>query len=328
MNLEAVLKNFGKKKILVIGDLILDRYIWGKVERISPEAPVPIVDVTEDSYMLGGAANVATNIASLGGHATVAGVVGKDRAADVLRGLLKAKGMDFALFEDKRPTTVKTRVIAHNQQVVRFDTEDKSKINGRVLKDLLLFLKRAVPEHDAVIISDYKKGVITSALIKETLRLTGKKKFVAVDPKVGHFHLYKGVSIITPNLGEASEGSGIKITDEKTLIKAGRTLMKKLKCSAVLITMGNQGMCLFEKDGVARIPTFAKKVYDVSGAGDTVIAVFSLTYASGASLLDSAVIANHAAGIVVGEVGTATVRPEELLKSLRLQAKQPITKLK
>lgn len=317
MSLLDYIREFGKKRVLVVGDLVLDRYIWGKVERISPEAPVPIVDVTHDSYMLGGACNVASNISSLGGMVTVAGVVGEDRSAEVLKALLGKNGIDCRLFEDKRPTTVKTRVIAHNQQVVRFDREDKSKISGKTLKSLLSFIREAVAEHAAIIISDYKKGVVSSALIKEILLTAKKKKFVAVDPKVGHFHLYKGVSLITPNKSEAAQGAGVEITDRKSLYKAGRALMKKLGLQAVLITLGNQGMCLFEKGGVTEIPTFAKKVYDVSGAGDTVIAVFSLAHASGASLRESAVLANHAAGIVVGEVGTATVTQDELKKALK-----------
>lgn len=321
MDISGVLKNFRKKKILVIGDLILDRYIWGRVERISPEAPVPIVDVEEDTFMLGGSANVANNIVSLGGDATVTGVVGKDRAGDVLRDLLAEKGIDFIAFEDKRPTTAKTRVIAHNQQVVRFDKEGRHALDKNILSELLIFLRKAIPQHDAVIISDYKKGVISKILIKEVLKIAGNK-LVALDPKVGHFHLYKGVSLITPNILEASDGSGIKIKDEKTLIKAGKRLLKRIRCKAVLITMGEKGMCLFEKDKVTHIPTFARKVYDVTGAGDTVIATFTLSYASGASIQESAIIANHAAGIVVAEIGTAVATPQALSRSLRLNKLQ------
>lgn len=318
MNFKDILKNFRDKRILVLGDIILDRYIWGRVNRISPEAPVPIVEVTDDSFMLGGAANVANNIIALGGQATVAGVAGRDRAGAVLKELLAEKGIESAIFEDSRPTTIKTRVIAHNQQVVRFDKEDKNRITGKALNNLLKFLSDSVDEHDAVIISDYKKGIVSQELMKQVLKASRpKRKFVAVDPKLGHFHCYKGVSIITPNLMEASHGSGVDIRDEKSLIKAGRALMKKLSCGAVLITRGEEGMSLFEKERVVNIPTVARHVYDVTGAGDTVIATLVLAYAAGAAMGDAALIANHAAGIVVGEVGTAVPTPEKLIKSLK-----------
>ena len=320
---KGILKNFSKSRILVIGDLILDRYIWGRVSRISPEAPVPVVEVTDDNFMLGGAANVANNIVALGGEVTVAGVAGKDRAGEVLRGLLEEQDIQCALFEDSRPTTIKTRVIAHNQQVVRFDREDKNRVAVRVMRELFAFLKHAIHEHDAVIVSDYKKGMVSRELIEGILNSSRpQNKLLAVDPKVGHFHYYKGASLITPNLAEASQGSGVEIKDEKSLILAGRTLMKKLSCGAVLITRGEQGMSLFEKKGITHIPTVARHVYDVTGAGDTVIATFALAYSSGASMQEAAVIANHAAGIVVGEVGTAVVTREKLLESLQETVKR------
>ena len=318
MNYSKILREFRKKKILIIGDLILDRYIWGKVNRISPEAPVPIVEVTKEDFLLGGASNVANNIVALGGHPTIAGVVGNDRAGEEMMKLLEERGIQSqGVFWCSRPTTVKTRVIAHNQQVVRFDREDKDRIEGKVFRELLNYMQRAVPIHDAVIISDYKKGVISSELIREVLKNSRPSHiFVSVDPKVGHFHLYKNVSLITPNLSEASLASGIEIVDEKSLIHAGRDLLKKLSCSAVLITKGEQGMSLFEKNKVAHIPTVTRNVYDVTGAGDTVIAAFTIAYAAGATLEEAAVIANHAAGIVVGKIGTAVATPDEILKSL------------
>lgn len=323
MKSKGILGNFSKSRILVIGDLILDRYIWGKVSRISPEAPVPVVEVTSDSFMLGGAANVANNIIALGGKVTMAGVAGKDRAGEVLRKLLEDKDIRCAIFEDSRPTTTKTRVIAHNQQVVRFDREDKNRVSGRAMGEIVTFLKRAVHEHDAVIVSDYRKGMVSCKLIQGVLKIARPQhKLLAVDPKVGHFHCYKGVSLITPNLAEASHGSGVEIKDEKSLIRAGKTLMKKLACGAVLITKGEEGMSLFEKERITHIPTVARHVYDVTGAGDTVIAAFTLAYASGASLQEAAVIANHAAGIVVGEVGTAVVTRERLGQSLQETVKR------
>lgn len=318
MDFSKVFNNFKNRKILVIGDLVLDRYIWGKVNRISPEAPVPVVEVTNENFLLGGACNVANNIVSLEGHATVVGIAGRDRAEDILKRLLDEKGIGCCIFEDQRPTTVKTRVIAHNQQVVRFDREDKNKVVGKTLKALIEYIKKAILEHDAVIISDYKKGVISSELVQEVVKASRpKNKFIAVDPKTGHFHFYKGVSLITPNLTEASHGSGIEIKDEKSLLKAGNILLKKLPCRAVLITRGEEGMSLFEKGSVVHIPTVARHVYDVTGAGDTVVAAFTLAYASGATMQESAIIANHAAGIVVGEVGTAVTTPSKIMKSIK-----------
>jgi D-beta-D-heptose 7-phosphate kinase/D-beta-D-heptose 1-phosphate adenosyltransferase len=318
MTYSKILREFKHKKILVIGDLILDRYIWGKVNRISPEAPVPVVEVSQENYLLGGAANVAHNIISLGGHASIVGVAGKDRGGDIIKRMMEEKGIhcDGVLF-GSCATTVKTRVIAHGQQVVRFDREDRTQIDGKKLGAILGYIGNVISAHDAVIISDYKKGVVSPGLMKEIMKRAKKKNlFIAVDPKVGHFDYYRHVSLITPNLHEASVASGIDIKDEKSLLEAGRMLLRKLACQAVLITRGEQGMSLFRKDSVVHIPTAARNVYDVTGAGDTVIAAFTLAYAAGGTMEDAAVVANHAAGIVVGEVGTAVVKPEQLWKSL------------
>jgi D-beta-D-heptose 7-phosphate kinase/D-beta-D-heptose 1-phosphate adenosyltransferase len=322
MDFQKIIKNFRKRKILVVGDVILDHYIWGKVNRISPEAPVPVVEVTRESFLLGGAANVAHNIVSLGAHATVIGINGGDIAGEALRGILEQKGVDCSgLFTENRPTTVKTRVIAHNQQVVRFDREDSKYVDGRILKGILSHIRSVIEGYDAVIVSDYRKGMVTGGLIKGILQNTKPAGiFVAVDPKVGHFDFYKGVSLITPNLAEASLGAGIEIIDDASLVKAGRALMKKLSLKSVLVTRGEQGMSLFEKDRITHIPTVARKVYDVTGAGDTVISAFTLAHASGAGLEQAAVIANHAAGIVVAEVGTAVASPDELLDSFTDEA--------
>lgn len=319
MNYRKILKKFEKKKILVIGDLILDRYIWGKVNRISPEAPVPVVEVTDENFLLGGASNVANNIVALGGHATIVGVAGNDRAGDVLINMLEEKGIQCGgIFRCSRPTTVKTRVIAHNQQVVRFDREDKAKVEGKSFKGLLDYISKVMSSHDAVIISDYKKGVVSSELVRDIVKFSKKEKvFVSVDPKVSHFHCYKNVSLITPNVMEASAASGIEIKDEKSLISAGRALLRKVSCDAVLITRGEYGMSLFEKDRVVHIPTVARHVYDVTGAGDTVISAFTIAYVAGANMEEAAIIANHAAGIVVGEVGTAVPTPEKLIRSFK-----------
>jgi D-glycero-beta-D-manno-heptose-7-phosphate kinase len=326
MQYQKIIESFKDRNILVIGDIVLDHYIWGKVNRISPEAPVPVVDVTRESFMLGGAANVAHNIVSLGAKASVIGMSGRDVAGEVLVKMLGQKGVNCegTLISD-RPTTVKTRVIAHNQQVVRFDRENRQYIDNRMTEQIMKYLNSVISKHDAIIISDYQKGMITQGLIRGILNNSKVKKkvkggngvFVAVDPKIGHFDFYKRVSLITPNIMEASSGSKVEIKDEKTLLKAGKTLMTMLGCKAVLITRGEQGMSLFEKNRVTHIPTVARKVYDVTGAGDTVISAFTLVYASGETMENSAVIANHAAGIVVGEVGTAVATPDQLIESFK-----------
>lgn len=324
MSFSKIINSMKNRKVLIIGDLILDRYIFGKVLRISPEAPVPVVEVVEETDLLGGAANVANNIIALGGAVSIAGIIGNDPAGRRVAELFRQKAIRMdGVIEDNRPTTVKTRVIAHNQQVVRFDREDDKRLEGKRLKTLLDYLKKAVPEHDAVIISDYRKGIVSASLVKTIVKYAKPgNTFVAVDPKVGHFHFYKNVSLVTPNLMEASQGSGVEIRDEKSLIKAGRTMLSRLSCKFVLITRGEDGMSLFMGSDSSRdmkvthIPTVAKKVFDVTGAGDTVIAAFSLAGCAGASPVNAATIANHAAGIVVGEVGTAVATPEQLMNSL------------
>jgi len=320
MNLTKLFKEIKKKEIVVIGDLILDYYIWGVVDRISPEAPVPIVEVKKEEYNLGGAANVAANIVAIGAKATVVGIVGNDFNAEIIMKLLKEKGINSeGVFKGKRPTTVKTRVIAHDQQIIRFDKESSKIIKNKTFEKIKDFLKINFNKWDAIIISDYKKGVVSAKLMRFILEEFKKKgMFVAVDPKIGNFRLYKGVSLITPNLKEAAEGAKIKIKDEKTLFKAGQRLLKKLKCDNVLITKGKDGMSLFfDNNSVIHIPTVAKSVYDVTGAGDTVIGVFTTAYISGATLKEAAIVANNAAGIVVSKVGTATAKPEEIKQYIK-----------
>ena len=317
------IKKFPEAGVLVIGDIMVDHYIWGKVKRISPEAPVPVVEVSKESLLLGGAANVVNNILSLGGRVFISGIIGRDDMGRVLIHELRVRGIDTTgiVVEGDRPTTVKTRIIAHNQQVVRFDRENRVDIDSTTMFLILEYVKKTLPEIKAIVISDYCKGVITKHLIGEILKLNAEI-FIAVDPKIGHFDYYNGASLITPNITEASAGSGIEITDERTLIDAGKTLLKKLGCKAVLITRGDEGMSLFEAGGgVTHIPTFAKEVYDVTGAGDTVIATFTLAHSAGATMKEAAILANHAAGIVVGEIGTATVRAEDLLQNLNTESK-------
>jgi rfaE bifunctional protein kinase chain/domain len=320
-SLLAYIKKFGNARILVVGDIMLDHFVWGKVSRISPEAPVPVVDIDHESIMLGGAANVLGNIISLGGKAGICGVVGRDEMGRRLVHELKYKGVDTegVAVEEDRTTTIKTRVIAHSQQVVRFDRESKSDISKDTEKYIIDCVKKQDEGLAGIIISDYAKGVVTKKVVEELVRFAARKGIpVTVDPKVGHFDYYKGVTVVTPNNLEASQASGINITDEKALAAAGDKLLARTKAKAVLVTRGEQGMALFEKGKKpVHIPTVAKEVYDVTGAGDTVIAVFTLALATGASMPDAAVIANHAAGIVVGEVGTATVDPGQLEKAIK-----------
>lgn len=326
----ALIKGFKNVKALVIGDLIMDHFIWGKVKRISPEAPVPVVEVSSESLMLGGSANVVNNISSLRGRSFVTGVVGEDADGKKLLRLLREKGIPCSgiVVDRKRPTTIKTRVIAHSQQVVRFDREKKDGIEPDITEKLLNRITRAARAADVVIISDYAKGLISSTLAEKTVRECKRLgKPLLVDPKVEHFDYYKGASLITPNNIEAALASGVDIDGPDSLKKAGETLLKRLGCEALLITRGERGMSLFEADGADNrqtdIPTVAQEVFDVSGAGDTVIAVLALAIASGASYREAAVLANFAAGVVVGKIGTATLTEDELMRAVTTGLKKP-----
>lgn len=315
-----ILNKFAGTKVLIIGDLIMDHFIWGNVNRISPEAPVPVVDVESESLLLGGSANVANNINSLGGWCVVAGVVGNDSDGEALIKLLKQKKIRTRsiVVDHVRPTTIKTRIIAHNQQVVRFDREAKYEITRETMNKVRAQILRAVASVDVIIVSDYAKGLISSELIDEIVAVARRNKIpIAVDPKVTHFEYYKDVSIVTPNNLEASRASGIEITDKKTLKAAGELLSKKLGCEALLITRGEHGMNLFERASSTHIPTVAKEVYDVSGAGDTVIGVIGLALGSGATYKEAAVLANYAAGVVVGKIGTAALSLGELKEAVK-----------
>jgi rfaE bifunctional protein kinase chain/domain len=309
---------FPEARILVVGDIIMDEYIWGNVSRISPEAPVPVVDVQDQTKMLGGAANVLNNIISLGGRAILCGVIGNDPTGREILERLKTTGSATRgiVVEQKRPTSIKTRIIAHNQQVVRFDRESRKGIESESRDKLLRIVQEHRGEIDAVLVADYGKGVVSEALMK-SLRglLTDMSVPLAVDPKTGNFECYRGVDVITPNHYEAGAFSRIEIMDEDTLVRAGRQMLDELDCGTVLVTQGKDGMTLFEKNGeISHIPTVAKKVFDVTGAGDTVISTFCLGLASGMDMKSAAVISNFAAGIVVGEVGTTTVKVDELRK--------------
>lgn len=315
----SIIDKFRTARVLIIGDLVMDHFIWGRVRRISPEAPVPVVEVTSESLLLGGSANVANNIVSLNGCAMVTGVAGSDYDGKKLMASLKEKRIstEGVVVDKKRPTTIKTRVIAHSQQVVRFDRESRDKIDPLCTSKMLNYIRKAAKDSSVVVISDYAKGVITEGLVDETRRVCKRlNKPLLVDPKVEHFDLYRGATLVTPNNLEASVASGIDIEDEGSLRRAGAALLGRLGSSALLITRGEHGMALFEQEGETHIPTVAREVFDVSGAGDTVIAALSLAIASGADFREASVIANFAAGVVVGKVGTATLSRQELKEAI------------
>lgn len=308
--------------MLVIGDLILDKFIWGEVERISPEAPVPVVVQERQSFMPGGASNVANNLSSLGAKEVfMVGVIGRDGDGIRLRAELKKRGVNTSgLFPvSDRPTTLKTRIIAHHQQVVRLDYEKSASISKNTVEAIVDFVKKRLGECDAVIIEDYGKGVICPEVLSAIVPLAQKQgKIITVDPKEDHFQYYKNVTAITPNLKEACAATAKKVKDDSQINSLGRELLKNLNLTALLITMGEKGMRLFEKSGkVHHIDTVAQEVFDVSGAGDTVIGAFTLALASKANFLTAAHIANICAGIVVGKVGVATVSMQELLARLK-----------
>ena len=312
---------FPSTRTLVVGDVMLDHYIWGNVSRISPEAPVPVVNVTKESVLLGAATNVVNNVHSLGGKVNVCGVIGHDEAGRQLTHMLRVRGIhtEGLIVESGRPTTIKTRVIAHSQQVVRFDRETKVGIDRDTHRRIFEYVKRQADDGlDAIVLSDYSKGVVTKDLVRDIVKLAKKKGLiVSVDPKVNHFGIYRGVTILTPITKEASIGSRIEIQDDESLLRAGALLLKRLQCNAVLVTRGEYGMSLFERGGrVTHIPTVAREVFDVTGAGDTVISTLTLAMAASANMVDAAKLSNYAAGIVVGVVGTASVRPDELKQKI------------
>jgi len=319
--LRGIISSFTGKKVLVIGDLILDEFIWGKVSRISPEAPVPVVWVNNESFMPGGASNVANNVSSLGGKVYIAGVVGNDERAGILRGELQHRGVNVdGIFADsQRPTILKTRVIAHQQQVVRIDREKVDPVKENMIRKISNFVEDIINEVDGIIVEDYGKGLITPKLLARIVPLAKKKKkIITVDPKEEHFSYYKGVTVLTPNNHEASRAVGFEIKDKATMKKAGFELLRKLKVSVVLITLGEEGMVVFEEGkSPKKIDTIAQEVYDVSGAGDTVAGTYTLSLISGATPIQAAHIANCAAGIVVGKIGIAVVTQDEIIKRIK-----------
>ncbi|MCS6286209.1 MAG: D-beta-D-heptose 7-phosphate kinase, domain of bifunctional protein HldE [Nitrospirota bacterium] len=318
--LRQYLQRFPQASLLVIGDLILDHYVMGRVSRISPEAPVPVVHVESETLRLGGAANVFNNILALGGKADLCGVIGADESGRLLlKELGKSRsGRGGVIIDHDRPTTRKSRVIAHNQQIVRYDMEGRQELKGTLQKRLLRYVESRIRELSCIVVSDYAKGVVSAALMTELTRMAALRKIpVIVDPKVEHFGYYKGVTVITPNHLEATQAAGLHGDDDHTINEAGAVIRQRLGCRSVLITRGEKGMSLYEGEGTSwHLPTQARQVYDVTGAGDTVIGTLALALATGANMREAATLANHAAGIVVGMVGTATVSPKQLLEAV------------
>jgi len=317
-----IIANFPRSGVLVVGDVMVDHFIWGKVSRISPEAPVPVVDVQKDSVMLGGCANVLNTIYAMGGRVYVAGVIGADEIGQGLLKQLREREIDTAgiIVENGRPTTLKTRIVAHGQQVVRFDHESRKPIPKTSSAKILAYVKSLRGKISAIVISDYSKGVVSRELIDGIRNIAKDSKiFLCVDPKQSDFSIYAGVYVITPNHYEAQRAAGLEIANGDDLLKLGETLLNKFDFQALLVTRGEEGMSLFErgrKIDHTHFPAQAKEVYDVTGAGDTVIGVLALALAARANLKEATSLANHAAGIVVGKVGTSMVSREELISVL------------
>jgi rfaE bifunctional protein kinase chain/domain len=329
--LQPLIDRFRDTTVLVVGDVMLDTYIWGKVSRISPEAPVPVLDVVSESEKLGGAANVIHNLHSLGGISIICSIIGNDTTGEKLKLALQETGVstDGLLIDPTRSTTIKTRIMAeyhrHHQPVVRLDRENREEISQELVARLIDKITHALPSIDGVIIEDYGKGVVTGELVQQIVSLaTQAGKIVAVDPKTHHFSRYAGVSVITPNQYEAGTSLQMTIKDHHSLLLAGSQLLEQLGSEFVLITRGGEGMSLFEQQSrtVTHVPAMAQEVYDVAGAGDTVIAALTLGLASGADPIDAMVLSNAAAGVVVGKVGIATVNPKELREALSKMNKQ------
>ena len=318
----AIMDNFPRSRVLVVGDIMADHFIWGKVSRISPEAPVPVVEVKKDNFTLGGSANVLNNIFAMGGRVHLAGVVGSDETGRRLLSEFRSRGLDTGgiVVEAGRPTTLKTRIVAHGQQVVRFDREDREPVQTKSIRKIISYIKSLRDDLGALVVSDYSKGVVTRSLLEGIRKvIAGRPIFTCVDPKQHDFSMYQGFDIVTPNHYEAGRAAGEEMQNGQDHVLVGMKLLQQYDFKALLMTRGEEGMSLFERDGRMRhtaFPAEAREVFDVTGAGDTVIGVLALSMAAGASFREAAYLANHAAGIAVGKAGTATVTREELKSAL------------
>lgn len=323
--LRSLVRRFAGVRVLVIGDLMLDQFVWGDVSRISPEAPVPIVRVRRQEGRPGGAGNVVSNVVALGGRADACGLVGDDLPGRALCAALSAAGGGLAGVVRSRAlgTTAKTRVIAHSQQVVRFDQDpDAGDVPARLARRLRAWVTAHARRYRVIVVSDYGKGVVTPDLLADLAELRRRHGFAyVIDPKRPNFPHYRGASLVKPNLGEASVAAGIEIENRGSLDAAGARLLERWQADAILISRGEEGMTLFKpKSRAHHFPTAAQEVYDVTGAGDTVLATCALALAAGGSFEEAARLANQAAGIAVGKVGTATVSARELARALARHA--------
>jgi len=312
--IKTIVRHFQGKRVLVLGDLMLDKYLWGNVGRISPEAPVPVVDVKKDTSCLGGAGNVCHNLESLGAYPIPVGLVGEDAAGEWIKSSVKDnRGI---ISDTNRPTTVKTRIIAHHQQVVRVDQEEKMPVPRRVEEQILGIVQEE--DYEGILISDYNKGLLTKSLMRKVLPYAQKmKKPVFVDPKEENFFSFSPVTLINPNHYEAEKIVHHSCETDEQVERAGQKILSRITSKYLILKRGEQGLTVFEKGKKAfHIPTIAQEVYDVTGAGDTVIATSSLALLAGATIREAAMLANTAAGVVVGKIGTAALTADELLKAL------------
>lgn len=314
-------KSFEGKRIAVVGDMMLDCYFWGIVKRISPEAPVPVVEIDDEFFRFGGAANVALNIFKLGGIPIPYGVIGNDNDGEIFKKLINDNGItsEGIIIDNSRPTTAKTRVIAEKQHIVRIDKESKSEINSDVEEQIFNSIKKNKVSLDAIILQDYNKGVLSIGLIKKIVEFAAANKIIiTVDPKFDNFFEYQGVTLFKPNKKETEDKLGIKIMNDNDITAAGFELIKKLNSRYVLLTLGEKGVALFdgESETEHRIPTKARKVSDVSGAGDTVISTLTMALTAGCDVYEASYLANYAGGIVCEEVGIVPVEKEKLFEAI------------
>jgi D-glycero-beta-D-manno-heptose-7-phosphate kinase len=318
---QDIVKDFQRKKIIVVGDVMLDHYLWGKVERVSPEAPVPVVDMYNEEYRLGGAANVVYNLKALGAEPFLIGLTGDDGNRQRIKQILDdcAINSSYLLADEGRPTTIKSRIIAQNQQMVRIDYESKKDIDKHKEDQVIRLFVDLAENADGVIFEDYNKGILTKRVISKLIEKAQQKKLIiTVDPKFKNFFNYTGCTIFKPNLSELQKNTGKPIETDTDLNSAAEILLKKLKPKYLVITRGEKGLAVFDDSSHRTdIPTFAQQVFDVSGAGDTAISVLTLALCSGAEINSAAVIANHAAGAVCGKIGIQPVYPEEIFSSFQ-----------
>lgn len=331
LELIADLETLSQGRVLIIGDVMLDEYLTGDADRISPEAPVPVVRIEKEQLLVGGAGNVARNIVALGGKAVLIGIRGVDAAGQGLHDALVREGISASLLcLEKRPTTMKTRVLARQQQVVRIDREDTTLLLPEEARDLLGLAAEALPDCDAIVLSDYGKGLVSQPLmdgLRALIAKSGRDIPLLVDPKPQNLLLYKHVTLLTPNAKETSESVSLPVKTPEDIMAAGRAILATLECKHLITTLGSSGMAVFEDaDTIVHIPTTGRQVYDVTGAGDTVIAVLALGAATGIPLVPACLLANYAAGVVVAQVGAAVATPNQVAEAIATLPKPELTR--